>query len=89
MTNGQRALISQWLGENPKAPRTWRKGQNLRAEQTQRTGGNSMALRTQHIGVNPETEDARSHTLTSRGVNIRVGSTHLNQDARSSTRNIF
>ena len=89
MTCGQCASASQRSGENLKAPRTRRKGINPRAEQTQQTGGNPMAIRTQQTGVNPETEVAHSHILTSREVNARVGSTHLNQDTISSSGNIF
>ena len=48
-----------------------------------------MATRTQQTGVNPEIEVTCSHTLTSRGVNARAGSTHPNQDERSSSGNIF
>ena len=48
-----------------------------------------MAVRTQQTGVNPKTEVACSHMLTSKGVNARARSTYLNQDARSSSGNIF
>ena len=51
--------------------------------------GNPMAVRTQQTGVNPETEVTLSHTLTIRGVNTRAGSTHPNQDSRSSSGNVF
>ena len=48
-----------------------------------------MAVRTQQMGVNLETEVARSHTLTFRGVNTRARSTRPNQGERSSLRNLF
>ena len=89
VTSGRRASASQRSGENPKALRTPCKRKNLRAKQMQRTSGNPMAIRTQQTGVNLETEVTRSHTLTSRGVNTRAGSTHPNQDTRSSLGNIF
>ena len=41
------------------------------------------------MGVNPETEVTRSHTVTSRGVNIRPRSARPNQGERSSLGNIF
>ena len=48
-----------------------------------------MAIRTLQTSVNPETEVTHSYMLTSRGANARAGSTHLNQDARSSSENVF
>ena len=87
--SGQRASISRWSGENPKALGTQHNGKNLRVEQTQRMGGNLMAVRTKQIGVNPEIEVAYSHMLPSKGVNTSVGSTHINQDERSSSGNVF
>ena len=48
-----------------------------------------MVVRTQQTGVSPETTITCSHMLTFRGVNGGVGSIHLNQDARSSSRNVF
>ena len=89
VTSGQRALVSQRSSENLKALRYLHKGKNSKAKQTQPMGGIPMAVRTKWMGVNPETEVARSHTLTSKGVNARAGSTYPNQDARNNSGNVF
>ena len=89
VTSRQCASVLQQSGENPKAPRTRRKGKNPKDEQTQWTSGNPMVVRNQQTGVNLETKVARSPMLTSMGVNARTKSTHLNQDAKSSSGNVF
>ena len=87
--NGRRASASQRMGENPRAPRAQHMGKNLWTEQTQRTGGTLMAVRTQQMGFNSRTEVTRSYTLTSREARARAGSTHPNQDERSSLMSFF
>ena len=52
-------------------------------------GRNPIAVRTQQTGVNPKTKVTRFHTLTSKRINARAGSTRPNQDERSSSRNVF
>ena len=48
-----------------------------------------MAIRTQQTNVNLGTEVTQSHMPTSREAKVRAGSTHPNQDERSSSGNVF